>query len=377
MQLPVDVKALIDEATEIDAAQETPLSVSVYVDETAPADLAAHVRNAFASSSAHVRMTVTYLDSSFAPYEDDDLAIIVAGDSLRVGPAAQLVRAVGVPVMVVTLSPKMVADKASSGNSAIPEGDVIGPDVPEGAVEPLKLDEVTAAQIDERMGDWIVAVCRDKRLALSIAFPFMRRSLASDAVKLTSLQNAGIGLVPFIPGADLPLMTLNQAKMVMQIAAAYGHGMNKNRWKELLSVIGTAYLSRTLARELTEFIPVLGFVFRTGIAYGSTSALGYAVIAYYEGGENATGVANVMEKAGAFGKRVADRAGEIAADPSSINFDKAAEVASTATNVVGEYAPQVKGFISELAPQVKDFVLTNAPKVKDIATSALAKATAK
>ena len=377
MQLPVDVKALIDEATEIDAAQETPLSVSVYVDETAPADLAAHVRNAFASSSAHVRMTVTYLDSSFAPYEDDDLAIIVAGDSLRVGPAAQLVRAVGVPVMVVTLSPKTVADKASSGNSAIPEGDVIGPDVPEGAVEPLKLDEVTAAQIDERMGDWIVAVCRDKRLALSIAFPFMRRSLASDAVKLTSLQNAGIGLVPFIPGADLPLMTLNQAKMVMQIAAAYGHGMNKDRWKELLSVIGTAYLSRMLARELTEFIPVLGFVFRTGIAYGSTSALGYAVIAYYEGGENATGVANVMEKAGAFGKRVADRAGEIAADPSSINFDKAAEVASTATNVVGEYAPQVKGFISELAPQVKDFVLTNAPKVKDIATSALAKATAK
>ena len=377
MQLPVDVKALIDEATEIDAAQETPLSVSVYVDETAPADLAAHVRNAFASSSAHVRMTVTYLDSSFAPYEDDDLAIIVAGDSLRVGPAAQLVRAVGVPVMVVTLSPKTVADKASSGNSAIPEGDVIGPDVPEGAVEPLKLDEVTAAQIDERMGDWIVAVCRDKRLALSIAFPFMRRSLASDAVKLTSLQNAGIGLVPFIPGADLPLMTLNQAKMVMQIAAAYGHGMNKDRWKELLSVIGTAYLSRMLARELTEFIPVLGFVFRTGIAYGSTSALGYAVIAYYEGGENATGVANVMEKAGAFGKRVADRAGEIAADPSSINFYKAAEVASTATNVVGEYAPQVKGFISELAPQVKDFVLTNAPKVKDIATSALAKATAK
>ena len=210
MQLPVDVKALIDEATEIDAAQETPLSVSVYVDETAPADLAAHVRNAFASSSAHVRMTVTYLDSSFAPYEDDDLAIIVAGDSLRVGPAAQLVRAVGVPVMVVTLSPKMVADKASSGNSAIPEGDVIGPDVPEGAVEPLKLDEVTAAQIDERMGDWIVAVCRDKRLALSIAFPFMRRSLASDAVKLTSLQNAGIGLVALIivPSLILLLMSI-------------------------------------------------------------------------------------------------------------------------------------------------------------------------
>ena len=50
MQLPIDVKALIDEMTDIEAARNTPLSVSVFIDEAAPADLAAHVRNAFAST---------------------------------------------------------------------------------------------------------------------------------------------------------------------------------------------------------------------------------------------------------------------------------------------------------------------------------------
>ena len=38
MQIPVDVKAVIDEATNIDEARQTPLSVSVYIDESAPGD---------------------------------------------------------------------------------------------------------------------------------------------------------------------------------------------------------------------------------------------------------------------------------------------------------------------------------------------------
>ena len=48
MQLPVDIGALLEEAVNVEAARATPLSVSVYVDETAPGDVAAHVRQAFA-----------------------------------------------------------------------------------------------------------------------------------------------------------------------------------------------------------------------------------------------------------------------------------------------------------------------------------------
>ena len=40
-------------------------------------------------------------------------------------------------------------------------------------------------------------------------------------------------LVVFIPGADMPIMTLNQAKMLLQIAAAYGQPLSAERIKEL------------------------------------------------------------------------------------------------------------------------------------------------
>ena len=51
MQLPVDIKAVIDEALDIDEARHTALSVSVYLDDSAPNDLQAPVRQAFASAS--------------------------------------------------------------------------------------------------------------------------------------------------------------------------------------------------------------------------------------------------------------------------------------------------------------------------------------
>ncbi len=364
MQLPIDVKALIDEATNIKEAQNTPLSVSVYIDEKAPADLAARVRNVFASQLPSVRMTVSYLDSSFTPHPGDDLAIIAAGTSLSIGAAAAAIRAVGVPVMVATTQPTDVARIAEEGGHAVPEGDLAYPEMPEDAREPFALDDESAEALDERMGRWIVTVCHEKRLALAIAFPFMRRSLAKDAVQTTSLQNAGIGIVPLLSGADLPVMTLNQAKMVLQIAAAYGHEMNKDRMKELAAVVGSAFVFRTLARELVEFIPILGFIVKPSVAYGGTSALGYATIEYFEGGENATGIAAVAEKAAETGTKLVSKVREIAADPSSVDIaGKVNEVVPLVRDTAQKYAPIVRDSVSKCAPIVKDAVSNVAKSV--------------
>ena len=367
MQLPVDVKALIDEATDIKAAQATELSVSVYVDDTAPADLVAHVRGAFASTAPTVRMALSYLDHSFVPQAGDDIAIVVAGESGKVGAAAKALRAANVPTMVVTTSPFAVFERADSMGSTIPEADIVAPDDKEDAVEPFELDESAIAALDDRMGCWIVAVCREKRLAFAIAFPFMRRPLALDAVQATSIQNAGIGLVPLIPGADLPILTLNQAKMVLQIAAAYGHEMSKDRLKELAAVVGSAYVCRTLARELIEFIPFLGFAIRAGIAYGGTSALGHAVIEYYEGGENATGVANVATRATEAGTRFVSKVRGFAADPSSIK----------AVEKVGDCVPVVRRTVEKYVPVVRDAANEYVPKIADAAADIVSKAVAK
>lgn len=345
MQLPVDVKALIDEATNIKAARETEIAVSVYVDETAPADLVAHVRGAFASTQPTVRFALSYLDGNFIPQPTDDIAVVVAGASAKAGPAAAALRAVGVPVMVVTTLPEAMGEAARAAGAAIPDGDIVSPrGACESLPEPVALDDEAARALDDRMGRWIVSVCHEKRLAFAIAFPFARRPLARDAVQATSLQNAGIGLVPLIPGADLPIMTLNQAKMVLQIAAAYGHEMDKDRVKELAAVVGSAYLCRTLARELAEFVPVLGFAIRTGVAYGGTSALGYAVIEYFEGGENVAGVAHVATRAAQGGAGLVGKVREQA--PNLVPNLRAA---------IDEHAPAVRAKADELFPKVVDF----------------------
>ena len=354
MQLPVDIKALLDETTNIKAAHETEIDVSVYIDDTAPADLAAHVRNAFASSLPTVRMTLTYLGPGFIPQPTDDIAVIVAGASDGIGGYADSLRSVGVPVMVVAAQAAPVADRARDAGHPIPQHDLIAPDerpAPEpdaadeaqtvaahaakglpigqwngadllfgrkggeaspqdpaqdgeaAAAEPPALTDERARDLDTKMGRWIVSVCRDKRLAYAIAFPFVRRPLARDAVQTTALQNAAVGLVPFLPGADLPIMTLNQAKMVLQIGAAYGQQIDRSRWKEIAAVVGAAYLSRGLVRRLVAAVPVLGFAIRAGVAYGTTAAMGYGVIEYFEGGQNVTGIANVIEQAAAAGTK--------------------------------------------------------------------------
>ncbi|WP_288662406.1 hypothetical protein, partial [uncultured Eggerthella sp.] len=248
MQLPVDIKAVIDEATNIDEARRTTLSVSVYLDDSAPGDVQAHVRQAFASASPHARVSLMYLDGRpFTPFSGDDMAVIVAGLNEQVGEYAAQVRAAGVPVMVVTTLPALVADIAKAQGAPIPQGDLVFPKppkaepavlpVPDAAAggaeavqalgagspnEPYALDGAAVGSLSERMGGWVIAACNDKRLAFALAFPFVRKPLSLEAVNSTALQNAGVGLLVIIPGADMPVMTLNQAKMLLMIAAAYG-----------------------------------------------------------------------------------------------------------------------------------------------------------
>ena len=306
MQMPVDIKAVMNEALDIDEARKAPLSVSLYFDDTAPGDLQAHLRQAFASPSPSVRVAISYLDGRpFVPYEGDDLAVVVAGLGERVGWYAEQLRGAGVPTMVVTTLPSIAEELAEAGGSPIPDGDLVAPKKPRPAPaapeegvdapdapatveepaepeEPWALDEEAADSLDERMGGWVVDACPEKRLAFALAFPFARRPLALEAVNSTSLQNAAVGFLPIINGADMPVMTLNQVKMVLMIAAAHGEDMGKERVKEIVGVVCGAFACRKLSRSIVPDIPVVGWTVKGVIGYAGTQAIGRAAIDYYE-----------------------------------------------------------------------------------------------
>ena len=150
MNLPLDIPALISAATDIDAARNTPLAVSVYLDETAPGDMVGHVRSAFASAGARTRVTLGYLDDGALPepYGADDMAVIVAGDDPAVGAQAAAVRAAGTPAMVATVSPHAVRARAEAAGSPIPAGDVAAPDTPAPAADGTLAPELADAARD-------------------------------------------------------------------------------------------------------------------------------------------------------------------------------------------------------------------------------------
>lgn len=327
MQIPIDITAVLKAAADIDSAAATPLSVSVYVDETAPGDLAANVRAAFATTSAQARVSIAYFaDGDVELSSADDMAVLVAGANGRSGAQAARLRAAGVPAMVVSTSPSLVGELAAAQGGRIPEGDLVAPgqaakrsmvgeavsvvgkivrgsregDEPADGValeEPIALDEEMADSLNIRMGEWAASACREKKLAFALAFPFARKSMALDAVQATSLQNAGVGAVLFIPGADMPVMTLNQAKMLLQIAAAYGQPMSVERVKELAFVVGGAFACRAVARQAVGLVPGFGWAVKAAIGYAGTEAMGHAAIDYFEAGGNIAGLAGVVRSA--------------------------------------------------------------------------------
>lgn len=307
MKLPVDIKALLSEVTTIDAARKTSVSVSVYIDDTSPLDVQRHVCQLFRVDQGKAHVSLNYLDAhSFEPHVEDDMAVVVAGLNEQVGAYAQRLRAAGIPVMVVTTLPSLVAEIAQVCGHVIPQGDLLAPRQSGGRIffgakeqscamgyaEPVNLDESLADTLSERMGAWMVDACSEKHLAFAQAFPFVRRPLSLESVHATALQNAGVGLLLIIPGADLPVMTLNQAKMLLMIAAAYGEELNMGRIKELVALVGGAFTCRAVARQLASLVPGFGWAVKAGIGYSGTLAMGRAAIEYYE---NSTGLAHVSD----------------------------------------------------------------------------------
>lgn len=121
----------------------------------------------------------------------------------------------------------------------------------------------------------------DMIIPLSRQFPIFRSEAAWQEVQATSKQNAVIGALP-LPGADMPLMTANQVKMLMRIAAMFDLPMNVDRAKELLAVVGGGFALRTVSRQVVKVVPWAGWAIAGGIGYSGTLAMGKAAIEYFK-----------------------------------------------------------------------------------------------
>ena len=124
----------------------------------------------------------------------------------------------------------------------------------------------------------------EERPALARAFAFVRQPFINNAIQATSLQNAAIAAVFFLPGADMPLLTLNQVKLFLQIGTAYGAELDRERLKEIALLVAGGLGFRAIARRLVGLVPVFGWAVRGAVGYGGTLAIGKAAQEYFERG---------------------------------------------------------------------------------------------
>jgi len=149
-------------------------------------------------------------------------------------------------------------------------------------------------------GKLFEAVAPDTRLALARQFPGLRGALVEQIIEETSRANAsyafGSGLAEIVPLLDVPLnvgdiivLTKNQLIMAYRIALAAGkQGKPRDVIGEVIGVIGGSLIFRQIARELIGLIPVIGIIPKVAVAYGGTWAIGRAVAAWANGGEEGT-----------------------------------------------------------------------------------------
>jgi len=134
--------------------------------------------------------------------------------------------------------------------------------------------EQIAAALARRLGE--------DGTALAARLPVLRKPLCDHLIRTFSKRNAITSAAIFIPGVDMPVLTLRQIRLVLRIALAYGEEVDNQRAVELLGVVGAGFGMRTVARELLDFVPVAGWALKGAIAYAGTKAVGEAAVRYFE-----------------------------------------------------------------------------------------------
>jgi uncharacterized protein (DUF697 family) len=144
-------------------------------------------------------------------------------------------------------------------------------DLPAGAGFPV--DEITRV-LARRLGA--------SGVALASRLPVLRPAVVDELIAAASRQNGLIGAATFIPGLDMPALTLNQLRLVLRIALAHGHQVDRERFPELLGVVGVGFTLRAIARQALDIVPVAGWAIKGGVAYTGTRAVGEAARLHFE-----------------------------------------------------------------------------------------------
>ncbi|GAB4275037.1 MAG: hypothetical protein Kow0056_04130 [Coriobacteriia bacterium] len=280
MGLPLDVKDLYRFGKEILKDRDEPVRIAVVVETDAPEALVDAAEEALRPRTTTGSVDVRMADEPAATAPADAAVLLVGSAGEAMVEAARAWRASVTPTTALVSGGDGARFAARLG---LPLDDVFA-------------DEDARFLVGELLAGWLADRLSDKRLSLAVNFEFCRRKVAEEIVKTTAMQNAMIGTIAVLPGTDMPLMTANQAKMLLQLATAYGQRIGADRLGELAAVVGGGFLFRAVARQALTAVPGFGWFVKGGVAYVGTMSMGRAAIAWFEQGADLSEVARRIQR---------------------------------------------------------------------------------
>ena len=258
--IPIQPLSVLKQAKSYLGMRDEALKIGLFIDPRMTDETIDLVVNLFEPENEKTRVLAHVLTPDMTLGEHvsyDALVFVVARADIAVDMVAKSVEQ-NLPVMVA-VEEGLRSDAATAYSLSI-------------------LDVISARKPDllvNQTANWFAANLSDHRMALASDFTFMRPSLADTMIANTAKQNAIIAAVFFLPGADMPVMLINQIKMAMQLAFIYGEELTVKRIAEVFAVVGMAYLSRAISRSAGGDLPkYLKLPVNVAVAYATTLGIG-------------------------------------------------------------------------------------------------------
>jgi small GTP-binding protein len=154
--------------------------------------------------------------------------------------------------------------------------------------KPIPISAQTGKGIVDKLLPAILSAEPAVAVSMAKALPDVRDVIVNHVIRRTSWVNALISFQP-VPGLDIPLLLVSQTRMILRIAAAYGHSMSVSHARELLTTMAGSLLSRYLGMQLAKLVPGFGWFVSAALSASTTFGMGQAARYYFEGGARIKG----------------------------------------------------------------------------------------
>lgn len=284
-KIPIDIKMLAKASEVFESESSSSNTIEVLVDTTASRALVSLSRRVLKVTSSAVEINITSFSTEMPKLSNEaSLIIVIAGTSRHMRRIMEI-------ALWSSLRCVVLAEDAPSVVATVEEEDML-----EIAKAIIEVDVNKPQEVLEHdLASWCINNLPDLRLSLGTAFPFMRHPIALDLTRQTTLENAIIAAVFFLPGADLPVLTLNQCKLFYQIAVINEVPLTRDRLVEVALIVASAFGFRGINRLAQRKLAPVGWLVRSAVAAGATLLMGHlAYLLYSSGG----GIVDLIKELG-------------------------------------------------------------------------------